>query len=229
MDRVHLGGFLPMRQLALLLALGAMAACSSRPRIITTDTDREDLPAMREVADKPLTPLVTAKTPPLRALPQGASFAWVEPTKAFTGMSRKENESAAGATRAVRESIEIVLNANGWRAADADSADFHLTMVRTERRGTNIVMRPDPRSGRQQPRQTCPKVQITGNRCYDPPPANYPPVRSVEPFTERLVGYSIIRATDNATRVMIVPSGADESLSDLFARLTVEMLLNTGR
>ena len=212
----------------ILVAIGVVPACSTGPRVFNGGADREPVVSVARTLTRQgtaLNALITAETPPLRSLPQGASYTWIAPSKAFTGVSGKEDAAAPAATSALRETVEIVLQANSWRLVSADSAEYRLSMVRVERSGENVVMRPDPRNGRQ-PRSTCPRVQITGKTCFEQPPLTYPPVRTVEYYTDRQVGYSIVRASDGATRAMIVPVGKEEALSDLFARLTVELLLS---
>jgi hypothetical protein len=160
----------------------------------------------------------------LRSLPPTATFAWVSPTTAFAGITAKEASTEHAAVEEAKIDAAAVLRANGWRETTADSAQFHLTMVRTERSGQRTTTAPDPRND-QRPPQKCDKgVSNLRNPCYEDPSPSYPPVRTVSQFSVFSMGYSIQRVSDGASAWWVTTAEPKEA-RNFMARKTVELLL----
>jgi hypothetical protein len=210
-----------MRNLLFVMTLPLAVSCAGAGKAAPTVR-----PAGSETADREPRALVARdlKGGILRSLPPTATFAWVSPTEVFAGITAKE----AAAEHAVAEEAKIdaaaVLRANGWREVPAESAQFRLSMVRTERTGQRTTFTPDPRNERRPPERCERGVSNIRNPCVEPAPPNHPPIRNVNTFTVHSLGYSIRRVSDGATAWWVSIAEPDEA-RNLMARKTVELLL----
>lgn len=203
------------------LAMFALVACASTPRTQTHFGPRR-MSAL-----------------PISGLPSVATFAWVEPGRAFAGIDAERDDALHPLTADLRLSAATVLRANGWRAVPADSAEFLLSMVRVELSEQVTVMTPDPRNDRpsQRPRRCdttrtpappnsqTPRQPTSEPPCTNQPPGEYPPIRSTQLVTRRTVGYSMQRVADGASRQWVLSDRRGTEMGNHIARVTLDLLL----
>jgi hypothetical protein len=178
----------------------------------------------------------------ISGLPSVATFAWAAPRSAFAGLDAERDDALHPLTADLRLSAATVLRANGWRQAPPDSAQFLLSMVRVERTEEVVVMVPDPRNDRQQPRRcdttrsptagqgsgsgrNRPGQPTTEPPCTNHPVPQYPPIRSAQLVTRRSVGYAIRRVADGASRQWVLDDLRGQEMENQIARLTLDLLL----
>jgi hypothetical protein len=207
-----------------LLIIGtALAVASCRPVVRERGTGRDDRPVVAVRAPRPLL-LQHQAAPPLRSLPPNATFSWVASNTVFAELSTRESEARPALILQLREDAAAVLRANGWRETTPDSADYRLALVRVERTGAQTVTRPDPRNERRPPPRCEGGVTRHPTTCKDPAPPEYPPIRTVESYTTRELGYAIVRAKDGASAWWVMQL-ADDEAKRFVERETLALLL----
>ncbi|MCE9602359.1 MAG: hypothetical protein K8S21_09165 [Gemmatimonadetes bacterium] len=163
----------------------------------------------------------------LLGLEEDRRFRWVPPDSLLRGLTSDDVASVGSPTvLGLRESVETVVTANGWRLVP-DSADYEIaifTVARTElRRETRTEQAVTATTGL--PRCDESKGQRAGSTCSNNPVSS----RSYEvgvPLTVRNVFHVVRRRADGAVRVWVNPDGNLPAVEATVARDLLRLFLS---
>lgn len=193
---------------------------------------RRVVPLVPVLALGVLAGVLPAQAPPtLEAVPSVATFAWVAPSRIFSGPEAKSDKKVAHKRYAEpRATAAIPLLANGWREASPDSADFLLAFGEIERTVVTQVQTTRPNNSPA-------NVPVTDQRCDAR--GNCVPMGQqtlgVEPVmvsvsqTQRMVTMAIVRRRDGAADFFSMEQTTGVDIGKASGQFLAELLLRGRR